>query len=206
MAHKVASVQLLHDDSVSLYNDVVQGDNEYSAARIIRDLDDGIANFKENWKGKDAGAQINNIVGVRNAMVEVSNALGILSSESSKVASNYRDIQNSNGAGLDQLNAVNAETKTLIEEYSDDRDTIDINDMVAAGQQKINAAKDELEQFFAKVEDIAGRIMENWQDGDDARVNAEAAIANFKEKFGQYKETLASASRSVDTAIENYKM
>lgn len=206
MAHKVASVQTLYEDSMSLYNNVVVGSGEYSAATIIKDLDDGIANLKENWGGKDAGTQINNIIAVRNAMVGVSNALGILASESSKVAANYREIQNSNGAGLEQFGALNSETKTTVGEYSDDRDTIDIKPDVTAGQAKVNTAKSAMDGFIAKAKEDCNRIMENWTEGDQNREAAKEAIEQFFAQADQYKEVLVQASNSVDTAIKNYNM
>lgn len=206
MAHKVASVQTLYEDSMSLYNNVVVGSGEYSAATIIKDLDDGIANLKENWGGKDAGTQINNIIAVRNAMVGVSNALGILAGESSKVAANYREIQNSNGAGLEQFGALNAETKTTVGEYSDDRDTIDIKPDVTAGQAKVNTAKSAMDGFIAKAKEDCNRIMENWTEGDQNREAAKEAIETFFAQADQYKEVLVQASNSVDTAIKNYNM
>lgn len=206
MAHKVASVQSLYEDSVSLYNNVVEGDNEYSASRVIRDLQDGIANLKENWGGKDAGAQINNIIGVHNAMIGVRNALGVLSRESSKVASNYRDIQNSNGAGLESFTALNSEDKTTMEDYSDDRDSIDIKTEVTGGLAKINAAKSELESFIVEARKACDRIMENWTDGDENREQAKTAIETFLKNADTYKETLAQAAKSADTAVQNYRM
>ena len=116
MAHKVASVQTLYEDSCTLFNDIVEGSGDYSARTIIEDLKAGSNNLKENWEGKDAGVQINNVIGVYNAMVGVRNALAVLATESSKVAANYREIQNSNGAGLEQFTAMNADTETIMGE------------------------------------------------------------------------------------------
>ena len=206
MAHKVASVQTLFEDSMDLHNDLVVGGKEYSAATIIKDLDDGIANFKENWGGKDAGTQINNIIAVRNGMVVVSNSLDMLAGESSKVASNYREIQNSNGAGLEQFTALNAEAKSTIGEYSDDRDTIEIKPDVTTGMIKINTAKTEIDAFITRTKEACNRIMENWSEGDANRENAKQAIDEFLAKADQYKEVLNQASTSADTAIKNYNM
>ena len=179
MAHKVASVQTLYDDSMALYNDVVEGSGDYSAKTIIDDLAAGIANLKENWGGKDAGSQIQNVITVHNAMIGVRNALAALANESSKVASNYREIQNSNGAGLEQISALTAETKTVMGDYSDDRDTIDIRPDVATGQAKVNNAKTEMDLFIPKVRDAYNRIMENWTEGDESREQAKEAFETF---------------------------
>lgn len=206
MAHKVASVQTLYDDSMALYNDVVEGSGDYSAKTIIDDLAAGIANLKENWGGKDAGSQIQNVISVHNAMVGVRNALAALANESSKVAANYREIQNSNGAGLEQISALTAETKTVMGDYSDDRDTIDIKPDVSSGQTKVNNAKTEMDLFIPKVRDAYNRIMENWTEGDESRNQAKEAFETFLTNVDTYKEVLAQASNSIDTAIKNYKM
>lgn len=206
MAHKVASVQTLYDDSMALYNDVVEGSGDYSAKTIIDDLAAGIANLKENWGGKDAGSQIQNVITVHNAMIGVRNALAALANESSKVASNYREIQNSNGAGLEQISALTAETKTVMGDYSDDRDTIDIRPDVATGQSKVNNAKTEMDLFIPKVRDAYNRIMENWTEGDESREQAKEAFETFLTNVDTYKEVLAQASNSIDTAIKNYNM
>ena len=206
MAHKVASVQTLYDDSMALYNDVVEGSGDYSAKTIIDDLAAGIANLKENWGGKDAGSQIQNVITVHNAMIGVRNALAALANESSKVASNYREIQNSNGAGLEQISALTAETKTVMGDYSDDRDTIDIRPDVATGQSKVNNAKTEMDLFIPKVRDAYNRIMENWTEGDESREQAKEAFETFLTNVDTYKEVLTSASDSVTTAIKNYNM
>ena len=96
MNHKVNSVQSLYDDSVSLYNGVVNG----TAVNLINDLNQGIENLKNTWQGKDAGVQIQNVVNVHNSLVGIRNALGQIAVDCSKIASNYREIQNANGAGL----------------------------------------------------------------------------------------------------------
>lgn len=206
MGHKVASVQTLYDDSMALYNDVVEGSGDYSAKTIIDDLAAGIANLKENWGGKDAGSQIQNVITVHNAMIGVRNALAALANESSKVASNYREIQNSNGAGLEQISALTAETKAVMGDYSDDRDTIDIRPDVATGQAKVNNAKTEMDLFIPKVRDAYNRIMENWTEGDESREQAKEAFETFLTNVDTYKEVLAQASNSIDTAIKNYNM
>ena len=74
-----------------------------------------------------AGYRIQEVIGVHNAMVSVRNALAQLAVDSSKVAANYREIQNANGAGLDTLSTLNYELKNRLGDYSDTADTIDIN-------------------------------------------------------------------------------
>ena len=63
--HVVTSVQNLQDSACSLYNNIVEG-GEDSASSIITYLNDAITNLKNNWKGADAGVQINNVITVHN--------------------------------------------------------------------------------------------------------------------------------------------
>ena len=48
--------------------------------------------------------------------------------------------------------------------------------------------------------------MENWTEGDDSRNQAKEAFETFLTNVDTYKEVLAQASNSIDTAIKNYKM
>ena len=91
-------------------------------------------------------------------------------------------------------------------DYSDDRDTIDIKPDVSSGQAKVNNAKTEMDLFIPKVRDAYNRIMENWTEGDDSRNQAKEAFETFLTNVDTYKEVLAQASNSIDTAIKNYKM
>ena len=77
MNHKVNNVQMLHEDAMYMYNTLVMG-GDSSADSILYNLSQGIENLKTNWKGKDAGYRIQDVIGVHNAMVTVRNALAQL--------------------------------------------------------------------------------------------------------------------------------
>ena len=203
MNHKVNSVAQLHEDAVSLYNNAVVGGANTSADSIIANIMAGINNLKSCWEGKDAGTQIQNLVLVHNAMIEIRNALGELAVDSSKVAANYREIQNANGAGLEQLGALNCDPKSKIEDYSDNRDTISISQEANNGKQKIDAANDAMDGFIQDVKKYYGQIMDNWTAGT-GRDSAQAAFDNFLNNSSRYKETLNSVSSSITQAIQNY--
>ena len=206
MGHEVRSVRELFEDSLSLYNDVVEGQNEYSAATLLKNLEDGITNLKENWGGKDAGVQINNIVTVYNGFVGVRNALGLLASSASHVAADYREIQNKNGAGEEQFNPVNSQDRTRMAEHSDNRDTIDIKPDVTNGQAKVNSVRNSFDSFVTNCQQKCNLILENWTRGDQNRESAKNAIENFYAGANTYKELLNQACDSLDTAIRNYNM
>ncbi len=204
MNHKVNNVGELHADATNLYNKVVVGSDSTSADSLINNLVAGINNLKTNWKGRDAGVQIQNLVGVHNALVGIRNALASLAVDSSKVAVNYRDIQRANGAtDLEQLGAVSADTKSMMENYSDTSDTVNINQAANEGKAKIDAANGAMDGFISQVSTYYNNIMNNWTQGT-GRDNATQAFEQFISSSKTYKETLSSVSQSIATALSNY--
>ena len=176
MDHKVVNVQELYDEACRLYNDVVCG----KADTVIDNLNKAITILKNSWEGMDAGVQINNVVDVYNAMAKIRNVLATLAKDSSFVASKYREIQNANRAGYEDLPVltIGAE-KTALESYSDPRDTISINDEALAGKSLLDSVNGMYDDFKTDASHSHDAIMSNWQAGT-GRNNAEAA---FEEVF-----------------------
>lgn len=204
MNHKVNNVGQLHEDATILYNRVVVGSDSTSADSLISNLEAGINNLKTNWKGRDAGVQIQNLIGVHNALVGIRNALASLAVDSSKIAVNYREIQRANGAtDLEQLGAVVADTKTVMGDYSDTSDTVDINPAANEGKAKVDAANSAMDGFISQASSTFNSIMNNWQQGT-GKENAQQAFDQFISSSKTYKETLSSVSQSIATALSNY--
>ena len=203
MNHKVNSVQNLYDDAVGLFNNVVTGGANTSADTIISNIMAGIDNLKGCWEGKDAGVQIQNLVVVHNGMVEIRNALGSLAVDSSKIASNYRNIQNANGAGLEELGVLSCEERAKTADYSDTRDTVSITEEANQGKAKIDAANDAMDGFIGDVKKYYGQIMDNWTNGT-GRDQATEAFDTFLANSAKYKETLNNVSNSITQALKNY--
>ena len=202
MDHKVANLQQLHDDALYLYNNLVVG-GENSADYILNNLSQSVDNLKNNWKGKDAGYRIQEVIEVHNAMVSVRNALAQLSSDSSRVAVNYRNIQIANGAGLDELAVINFDTKSRLEGHSDTADTIDINPQAEVARNLIDGANNALDTFKVDVKTRYEDIMSNWTVGS-GRNAARDAFDNFSANVNKYKETLSEVSSNITKALQNY--
>lgn len=203
MNHKVRSVQELYDDANRLYHLVVTGGMDTSADTIIGNLASGISILKGCWEGKDAGVQIQNLVTVHNAMVDIRNALASLAVESSRVASNYRMIQNSNGAGFEQLTVLVQEDKTRLPDYTDSRDTVGITPEADNGKSRIDMANNSIDGFIQEVKKYYSMIMDNWTVGA-GRDTAREAFQSFITSSASYKETLQTVSNSIATALKNY--
>lgn len=202
MDHKVANVQELYDDACKLYNDVVCG----KADTVIDNLNQAIENLKTNWEGKDAGVQINNVVDVYNAMTKIRNVLALLAKDSSFVASKYREIQNANRAGYEDLPVITISAeKNPKEPYSDDRDTININSDALVGKNLLDNVNKMYEDFKSEANRYHDAIMSNWQQGT-GRNNAEAAFEDFMKSADKYKSILQDVSDSIAEALKNYQM
>ena len=202
MDHKVANVQQLHDDAMYLYNNLVVG-GENSADYILNNLSQSVDNLKNNWKGRDAGLRIQEVIEVHNAMIIVRNALAQLSSDSSRVAVNYRNIQIANGAGLDELSVINFDTKSKLGTHSDTADTIDINPEADVARSLIDGANNALDTFKTEVQFKMDDIMDNWTVGS-GRNAALDAFNSFSANVNKYKETLTGVSTNITKALQNY--
>ena len=207
MNHRVNSVADLYTSSVDLFNKVVAGPNETSAARIAQNLREGIEALKNSWQGMDAGTQINNVVTVYNAMAKIKNLLANLTVETSKIASDYRAIQRANGANnLEELMVLREEAPdTMMGEYSDTRDTVNITQDAVNGKNKIDAANNGMDGFLSEVKRYFDDIMNNWTMGPK-REEAKQLFDEFIAKAPTYKNLLAEVSQSITTALQNYGM
>ncbi len=203
MNHNVNSVQTLHDDAYALYTNVVIGGNEYSSDTIIANLATGIENLKNTWKGKDAGVQIENVVKVHNGMVGIRETLVLLASLTSQIAANYREIQNANGAGLESFGTITSDSKSLLPDYVDNADTINITPEANNGKLKIDAASNTIDQFISEAKKYYTNIMQNWTAGS-RREEIISRFDTFISNSNAYKETLNSVSQSIRTALANY--
>ena len=202
MNHKVNNVQMLHEDAMYLYNTLVMG-GDNSADAILHNLSQGIENLKANWKGKDAGFRIQEVIGVHNAMVTVRNALAQLASDSAKVAANYREIQNANGAGLETLSLINFDVKTFLGDYTDTADTIDINPAADACKNFIDTSNNMIDTFKTDVKFRYQYIMENWTVGS-GRDAAQGAFDSFLANANKYRETLSETTNNIAKSLQNY--
>ena len=200
--HVVRDVQMLYDDSRALYDNSVLKD----ADGVIGDLDQAITALKENWKGADAGIQINNVVTVYNAMVDIRNVLATLAGEASRVASYYREIQNSNRANLENLQPLTVNTdKGKMAPYVDINDTINIGADAMRGKALLDGVLSRYDDFRNNAFRYSTSITENWQAGP-GRDGLYASCEEFRGNADGYKKVLDEASKSISDAMKNYNM
>jgi len=202
MNHRIENVQLLHEQSRQLLTAVSEGKGK----ELLGNLVAGIENLEKNWIGSDAAVQIQRVVEVHNALVGFVNALGQFGVDSSKVASNYREIQRTNGAALENLEPLNFAAYNTRVVNVNAADTIQINSDAEVGRNHIIAATSNLSDFYNTVKSIYGDMIErNWTQGT-GREAAIEAFGTFSSKYPTYQEVLDSVSKNVTTALSNYQM
>lgn len=202
MIHTVKGVEKLHVIAKDLYgNTVVSG--ESSADAILFNLQSGIENLKSNWKGKDAGVRIQEVIKVYNAMVKIRNDLALIAGDSTKAAIYYRELQNAAGAGMDELNVLNYEDKTIMADYSDTADIVDINSDVLTGKNYIDTANNLMDKFSVDVNTACEEILDTWVAGP-GRDNAVKVFDEFSTSINSFKQVLSEVSANINTAVQNY--
>ena len=201
MIHKVNDVELLYQQSKDLYERIIREE----ADEIISNLKASTEVLKNNWKGIDAGVQINNIVNVHNELVRIRNYLAKLAGDSSLVAVNYREIQRINRGSLEALSKINTNELVLMNEYVDNRDTIDIEPDAINGKKLLDIATADYDEFKKNVSVRYNELMDNWQSGP-GRDNATEAFNRFMTYADKYKLTLMNVSQSISIALKNYNI
>jgi uncharacterized protein YukE len=203
MDHKVKDVQELYNSSTNLYdNVVVKGDA--SAETMLEDLNSAITNLKENWKGADAGINIEQVIKIHNTLVKVRNDLAGLACDASKVAAHYREIQINNQATfLPTLEGLTYTEKNNMEDYEDTADTIDINPEADAGRRDIEAVVNSIDTFISSVQKAHKEILDNWTQGT-GRNQADESFTEFINNSQVYKKELTDVATSIANALKNY--
>ena len=202
MNHKVISVAELYSDSKMLLNNV-NGGQEASVDTILNNLRDGINNLKTYWEGADAGVQIEKVIVAFNAMAQIGNVLASLSVSASQVASKYRNIQIANQANLESFAELSYVPFQMQDDYTDQRDTVNISNEANDGKRKIDIANEEINVFIENINRLYNKIMDNWVAGT-GRDDAQAAFTDFIKKSNVYRENLSSVSTSITNALKNY--
>lgn len=200
MKHSVTNIGDLHADAVALLNNVV-----YSTADdILSNLKAGIDNLKDTWKGADAGTQIRSVISVYNNMVAIRNSLAEYAVATSKVASEYREIQRSNGANAyESLSILSYEAKTNLEKYTDTSDTINIVPEASSGATSIESAKAMMSTLKENASGKLDEIMENWTAGP-GQSDAVTIRQTLNSNMSNYETTLSQVAANIKNALSNY--
>ena len=201
MIHKVNDVELLYDSSKILYEKIIK----QQADDIINNLKKSVEILKNNWKGIDAGVQINSIISVHNNIVKIRNYLAKLAYDSSIVAANYREIQRISRPTLQSFLKINIDELPPIDEYQDYRDMIDINKEVMEAKIILENTNRVYDDFKNNVYVKYNEIIDNWCLGP-GRDNANNAFNEFISQSNTNKQILSEVSISIEKALGNYNL
>ena len=202
--HKLHNIQQILDDSKRLLEVVTNG-GDTSAYAIIKNLDDAFLNLSDNWKGRDASKQINNLVTVYNGMVGFRQKMSELAIAAYEVGILYSKIQSANGAPVDIPTSLEDDIHPNLKDHYDDgfASTVDINPQVLDGKSSIDRAKNSFGDLENNFRGLMTSIFNNWTAGD-GRSELEEYFQNFSSKFGEYQQLLDDISKEITTSIGNY--
>ena len=200
--HSLRNVEELYEDSRTLYTKVIMGEDS-SADTLIANLAVAIRVLETNWKGIDAGVNIQKVAEVHNELVSVRNALAKLACDSSKVAVDYRRIQFANGAPVSELSPIVISDKSTINVEADTADTININPAADGGRLLIFKTVNQFDNFVSAARDVKDKILVNWLVGP-GRNDADDAFNKFEANVKKYKDNLNLVSSVITSSLRNY--
>lgn len=198
------SKEELYATARDLLYDVVMG-GPASADSILNDLKMAINNLKENWKGKDAGIRIQQLIDVYNQMIVLRKDIGGFAVDAGNVVLIYSSIQGANGAQGDGFTKLGFDEKTVEQPYSDLSDAVKINSMAAVAKRSIDSACNSLSTFKTNFDNKYLTMAGNWRKGP-GRVKAEALYDNLEAKVSNFQSTLMDVSNELDKALKNYSI
>ena len=202
MNHSVSSVEELYEDAKSLM-ELCDSTSESGASAIINNLDSAIDVLKNNWEGKDAAVQIQNLIEVRNIVANLRNELAKLATAASKIASLYRSVQVIAGSGEGELSPLEGFPVSTLDNYEDERDTIKINANAHEALSYISGASVSLSGFAGQVQTYYNAILNNWTAGVTRDV-IQSVFDTFISNVKSYQSVLSTVSSTVSNAINRY--
>ncbi len=201
MIHRIRSLSKLYDDTIAAQERLVDG----IAVDILRNVEQAIVCFEENWKGIDAGKHIQDLVLTYNSMIEMRNNLALICAGLTKVIQNYKKVKDSLKKPINEEELKRLRYKKLptMEEYSDKRDIIDINESVLEGVKKIDIAKSALDIFNQEVHNYYNLVTNNWLEGS-GREQMVDLFESFINKLSIFEEALSNVVKNVQDALNLY--
>lgn len=205
MVHEISSLEEL----ISSSTNVVNVDAKVTAKNVLDKLNQAytILGVNENWKGKDAGAQINNIVEVYNAMAKYHYNLADLGTYVfNDIAVKYREIQSQNGASVEvPAKFATPEQVAAISYQPDQRDVVEIKDDEANNAvADLDEAVKGLEELISAFKNDFSVITTNWKSGPK-REEFMSEFQDFESNIKGFEEKLNEAKEHVSRAVANYQ-
>ncbi len=203
MIHRIQSVGKLYNDTLTAKNKIIDG----TANNILNNILKAKENFSENWHGKDAGEHIQQLVGTYNGMIEVRNSLALICAGLTRVTKGYKEVQTiikpPKGKETETYIRLRYEALGGAEDYSDNRDIIDINSSVLEGLKNVDIARSALNIFIQEVSEFRTSVLNNWIEGA-GRDQMIHKFDTFTNDLNKYDEALNLITSNVHKALENY--
>ena len=200
--HSIKDLDLLYSDAKRLVNEVV---NESIDGDILKYISSIIEDFNKYWRGEDATIQVNNLIDIKNKIIENRNIIGNIGEYISMLVINYRDAQNSNGIVLPSFPTLSFNKLEEIENISTSTTEIFMNNEINNVTSTLNNIINTIEELNTSLESTKTSIFNNWVQEDENRIYASKMFTKVNTNNTNIINGINDVINNINTSIENYK-
>ncbi len=200
-SHNVKDLDLLYANAKEVINDIV---SEKIDGDALKTIDTAINSLNEHWRGQDAVSIINNLIDIKNLLIDNRDIIGNIGVYLSMVAKKYRDAQNSNSAILPTLAQLNYSKISKSEKMSNNSPEIYMSNDVASAITTLNSFVIALKEINSLVLKSKDSIFDNWIQEDENRNYALKMFDGFSNNTMNIIKKTSDVIKNINTSIDNY--
>ena len=199
--HNIKDLNLLYSDSNKLINEIVVDNYDNN---ILKSTNEVLTKINEDWHGKDATMQINNLIDAKNLMIDNREIVGNIGVYISSLVKTYRDAQNSNGQILPAFKELTFNRISKSEKTNNTTTEIFMNKDITNTISIINNIANDIEELNNSISQIKESIFNNWLEEDENRNYALRMFEKYTINSNNIVKIIDDISKNIRNAIDNY--
>ena len=199
--HNIKDLNLLYSDSNKLINEIVVDNYDNN---ILKNTNEVLTKINEDWHGKDATMQINNLIDAKNLMIDNREIVGNIGVYISSLVKTYRDEQNSNGQILPAFKELTFNRISKSEKTNNTTTEIFMNKDITNTISIINNIANDIEELNNSISQIKESIFNNWLEEDENRNYALRMFEKYTINSNNIVKIIDDISKNIRNAIDNY--
>ena len=199
--HNIKDLNLLYSDSNKLINEIVVDNYDNN---ILKNTNEVLTKINEDWHGKDATMQINNLIDAKNLMIDNREIVGNIGVYISTLVKTYRDAQNSNGQILPAFKELTFNRISKSEKTNNTTTEIFMNKDITNTISIINNIANDIEELNNSISQIKESIFNNWLEEDENRNYALRMFEKYTINSNNIVKIIDDISKNIRNAIDNY--
>ena len=199
--HNIKDLNLLYSDSNKLINEIVVDNYDNN---ILKSTNEVLTKINEDWHGKDATMQINNLIDAKNLMIDNREIVGNIGVYISSLVKTYRDEQNSNGQILPAFKELTFNRISKSEKTNNTTTEIFMNKDITNTISIINNIANDIEELNNSISQIKESIFNNWLEEDENRNYALRMFEKYTINSNNIVKIIDDISKNIRNAIDNY--